>query len=134
LRDLLPRDAELFLDGAHNPSAAGEVARFLAEAAQGRPLHLICGMLAVKDAAGVLAPFKGSRATLHAVPVPDHDHHAPADLVAIARDYGLQGDAANGVSAALRAIARQGPAPFVLIMGSLYLAGEVLRANDQFPD
>jgi dihydrofolate synthase/folylpolyglutamate synthase len=133
LRDLLPPDAELLLDGAHNPSAAREVARFLAEAAQGRPLHLICGLLANKDAAGVLAPFRGSRTTLHPVPVPEHDHHAPAELAAFARSHGLRADPAASVPAALRAIAREGRAPLVLIMGSLYLAGAVLRANDQLP-
>jgi dihydrofolate synthase/folylpolyglutamate synthase len=133
LRDLLPADAELWLDGAHNPSAAREVARFVGTAARGRPLHLVCGLLSNKDAAGILAPFEGSGATLHAVPVPGHDHHGPADLVAIARRAGLRARRADDVPAALRAIAAAPQTPFVLIMGSLYLAGEVLRANDQLP-
>ncbi|MGQ0661938.1 bifunctional folylpolyglutamate synthase/dihydrofolate synthase [Sphingosinicella sp.] len=135
LRDRLPPDAELWLDGAHNPSAAREVARFVVKAARGKPLHIVCGLLSNKDAAGILAPFEGSGATLHAVPVPEHDHHGPAELAAVARRAGLQAERADDVATALAAIAaeRESPLPFVLIMGSLYLAGEVLRANDQVP-
>ena len=48
---------------------------------------------------------------------------------------GTVGTFADDVAGALDAIARGGePAPAVLIMGSLYLAGEVLRDNDQKPD
>jgi dihydrofolate synthase / folylpolyglutamate synthase len=133
LRDLLPPDAELWLDGAHNPSAAREVARFAVKAARARPLHTICGLLSNKDAAGIFAPFEGSGAVLHAVPVPGHDHHGPAELATVARRAGLQAERAENVAAALTSIAGTAKAPFVLIMGSLYLAGEVLSANDQAP-
>jgi dihydrofolate synthase/folylpolyglutamate synthase len=135
LRNLLLPGAELWLDGAHNPSAAREVARFLTKAARGRPLHIVCGLLSNKDASGIIAPFEGSGAALHAVPVPGHDHHLPVDLAAIARRAGLRAEPAEDVAAALRAIEAgpEGPPPVVLIMGSLYLAGEVLRANAQTP-
>ncbi|MGE0179899.1 MAG: folylpolyglutamate synthase/dihydrofolate synthase family protein [Sphingomonas sp.] len=136
LRNLLPPDAELWLDGAHNPGAARAVARFAVDAARGRPLHLICGLLSNKDAAGILAPFEGSGARLQTVPVPGHDHHGPDALASIARLAGLQAIPSNDVQAALRAIAAEAQPdapPFVLVIGSLYLAGEVLRANDQPP-
>ena len=69
-------------------------------------------------------------ASLTAVPVPDHAHHDPADLARLAREAGLAADTAADVSAALAGAA----APVVLIVGSLYLAGEVLRLNDELPD
>ena len=135
LRDLLPADADLLLDGAHNPDAAREAAWFFRHSARGRWKHLICGLLANKDAAGVLAPFEGSGAIFHAVPVPGHEHHAPEVLAAAARALGLQAHMHANVESALRAIAARGDKkPFALIMGSLYLAGEVLRANAQAPD
>ncbi len=134
LRDLLPQEAELWLDGGHNPAAARAVAEFVRETADGRPAHLIIGLLANKDAEGVLAPFAGSGATIHTVPVPGHDHHAPAVLAARARSLGLDADEARDVKSALDDIARQDEPGTVLIMGSLYLAGEVLGANDQAPD
>jgi dihydrofolate synthase/folylpolyglutamate synthase len=137
LRDLLPPGSELWLDGGHNPAAARAVADFFrAHVPAGRPFHLVFGLLANKDAPGVLKPF-GSRAlSLHAVPVPGHPHHGPEALVAAARSLGLAGSPARDPEDALRWIGRhadRGEPPIVLILGSLYLAGEVLRANGQIP-
>ena len=135
LRDRLPAEAELWLDGAHNPAAA----RAVADHFRGRdaPFHLIFGLLANKPAAGVLQPFRGRALTLHAVPVPDHEHHPPATLAAEARAAGMAAITAAGVAEALAWIARHADRtrpPVVLVMGSLYLAGAVLAANGQAPD
>ena len=138
LRDLLPRDAELWLDGGHNPAAARAVADHLRAAVPaGKPLHLVMGLLVNKDASGVLRAFAGRHATLHAVPVPGHDHHAPGSLAAQAKQAGLTALPATDVADALSWIGRHGDRsapPFVLVLGSLYLAGEVLKANRQLPD
>ena len=138
LRDLLPKDAELWLDGGHNPAAARVVANHLrAVVPAGQPLHLVMGLLANKDATGVLRAFAGRHATLHAVPVPDHEHHAPTELAAMAKQSGLTALPAHDVADALSWIGRHADRtepPFVLILGSLYLAGEVLRENEQLPD
>ena len=137
LHDLLPEGARLWLDGAHNPAAARAVAAFLdGQSFAGREVHLVCGILANKDSHGVLRPFAGSPVTVHPVPVPGHDHHAPESLAAQARKLGLSAVPAANVEDALTAIARlakQDRPPAVLIMGSLYLAGTVLKANDQLP-
>jgi len=137
VHDLLPKGAELWLDGAHNPAAASAVADFFrAHVPAGRPFHLIFGLLANKDAPGVLHPFRGRVLTVHAIPVPGHEHHSPEELAATAREGGLGAMPAKGVEDALRWIARQADLdrpPIVLVMGSLYLAGEVLKANDQPP-
>ena len=134
LRDLLPAGAELWLDGAHNPAASRAVADHFRGA--DRPFHLIFGLLANKDAPGVLHPFRGRSLTVHTIPVPDHEHHAPAALAEVARDAGLSAMTAAGVGDALGWIARHAERsrpPLVLIMGSLYLAGTVLAANGQAP-
>jgi dihydrofolate synthase/folylpolyglutamate synthase len=134
LRDILPAGAELWLDGAHNPAASRAVADHFRGA--DRPFHLIFGLLANKDAPGVLHPFRGRSLTVHTIPVPDHEHHAPAELAAVARDAGLSAMTATGVADALGWIARHADRdrpPLVLIMGSLYLAGTVLAANGQAP-
>ena len=115
--DLLPPEAELWLDGAHNPTAA----RAIADHFRGldRPFHLIFGLLANKDAPGVLQPFRGRSLIVHTIPVPDHEHHAPADLAALARDAGLTAMTAAGVEDALGWIARhadRGRPPIVLIL------------------
>jgi dihydrofolate synthase/folylpolyglutamate synthase len=137
LRDLLGPEAELWLDGAHNPNAARAVADFFrAHVPAGRPFHLVFGLLANRDARGVLQPFRGRALTLHSVAVPSHAAHPPEALAADARASGLTAMAAAGVADALAWIARHAdPAhpPVVLVMGSLYLAGEVLRDNGQPP-
>ena len=134
LLDLLPPGSALWLDGGHNPAAAAAVSATLAQVAQGRPIHLVLGMLANKDAQGLLAPFAPLAASLQAVPVPGHEHHAPMLLADVARTLGVpRAEPAADAPSALRAIAREGGAPVVLILGSLYLAGTVLEANGELP-
>ncbi|MDF0488686.1 bifunctional folylpolyglutamate synthase/dihydrofolate synthase [Sphingomonas sp. H39-1-10] len=140
LVDLLPPGSQLWLDGGHNPAAAGAIAttlETLAHPGTGRAeVHLVLGMLANKDVTGLLAPFASLATTVYAVPVPDHEHHAPATLAAAARSLGIAAHTAEDVPAALADITRiADPAepPIVLVLGSLYLAGDVLNANDERP-
>jgi dihydrofolate synthase/folylpolyglutamate synthase len=121
--------AELWLDGGHNPAAGHALAE-----AQGRlpprPLHLVCGMLRTKDARGFLAPLAGRAHALRAVPVPGTDGGLTPELLAgAARAAGLDATVADAVEPAVRAIAAEDPGARILICGSLYLAGDVLRSN-----
>lgn len=137
LRGLLPEGAELWLDGAHNPNAARAAADFFrAYVPADRPFHIVFGLLSNKDAPGVLRAFRGRKATFHMIPVPDHDHHDPAALAETAKSLGLTALTSSDVPEALGWIARHADRerpPIVLILGSLYLAGAVLKANDQPP-
>jgi dihydrofolate synthase/folylpolyglutamate synthase len=134
---LLPRGTELWLDGGHNPAAARAVADFFrGHVPSDRAFHVVCGLLANKDVAGVMKPLTNRALTLHAVPVPGHDHHSPDALVEAARSAGIKGVAAADVANALGWIGRHADRnrpPIVLVMGSLYLAGDVLRRNEQPP-
>ncbi|MEA3016190.1 MAG: dihydrofolate synthase / folylpolyglutamate synthase [Sphingomonadales bacterium] len=137
LHDLLPEDAELWLDGGHNPAAARVVGDyFRAHVPVDRPFHIVLGLLANKDASGMLKPFQGRSVTFHPVPVDGHEHYLPADLARTAKESGLSAVPAAGVEDALGWIARHADRarpPVVLILGSLYLAGEVLKRNGQVP-
>ena len=136
LRNLLPDGAELWLDGGHNPAAARAIADFFRARAADRPFHIILGMLANKDAGGLLKPFRNRSATVHAIPVRGHAHHAPEAMVEIARQAGINALVAKDAEQALGWIARHADRkqpPLVLILGSLYLAGEMLAKNDQPP-
>lgn len=116
---------KVWLDGGHNADAGLAIARHFADQP---PLHLVTGMLANKDPAAIVAPLKGRLLSLSVVPAPGHDAHRPEDIAAHA-DLPVQAFA--DVEAALRALPPQGD---VLIAGSLYLAGDVLRRNREFPD
>lgn len=136
LTEQLPERSDVWLDGAHNPAAARVVAEFLRrKVPAGRPLHIVCGLLANKDAQGVLQAFGDREASFHAVPVPGQAHHDPSKLATLARSYGMRAYPSDDVTSALARIAgaARGKAPAVLIVGSLYLAGDVLAANGQSP-
>ena len=142
----------VWLDGGHNADAGLAIAAFfrrpgldpgplaaLPQALVDRPavpghagddggLHLITGMLANKDPAAIVAPLCGQLLSLSVVPAPGHEAHRPQDIAPHADVPVL---AFEDVPAALAALPLHGD---VLIAGSLYLAGEVLRLNREFPD
>lgn len=133
LTDLLPNGSSVWLDGGHNPDAGAAIANSLESSP---PLHVVIGMLKNKDALGFLKPFEDKIASLHAVPIPRHEHHNPDDLCQLARNDLSVTDAitSGNVVASLRHLAATGSAENVLICGSLYLAGEVLRLNEEVPN
>lgn len=131
LTDRLAPGSTVWLDGAHNPSAAAPVARAWRSIARGRRA-LVIGMLANKDAAGVLERLAPGVDIVVAVPVPGHEHHSPEALAALAGSFGAIACTAADLPFALDTIAAGGMAD-VLIAGSLYLAGTALAANEQPP-
>ena len=127
----LAADAELWLDGGHNPAAGEMLADTLAafEEKAAKPTYLVIGMMGQKDAAGFLRPFQGLVRAIYAVPIPGaHEApHSEHNLVEIARGLGFQAHASHGVPDALKSIRALDLLPKrVLICGSLYLAGHVL--------
>ena len=120
---------ELWLDGGHNPAGGEAVAATLARM-PARETHLICGMLNTKDVKGYMRPLAAHAAKLWAVPIPGEPNTLPAETTRdSAREAGLQAEAAGSVAAALARIAAANPQARVLICGSLYLAGQVLKEN-----
>jgi dihydrofolate synthase/folylpolyglutamate synthase len=123
---------EVWLDGGHNPSAARQVASFVKHRfSDGKPLHLVFASLASKDPGGMLEPFRTLAAHVDTVPIGDHACFAPSELAEIAAELGIPADAHDSIEEALVTVPADAR---VLILGSLYLAGEVLAANGQVPD
>ena len=111
----------VWVDGGHNPSAGEALARHFA----GERFHLILGMLANKDPRAITGPLAGNITSITAVPVPGHEYH-PASV------FGEEARAAEGVADALSTLPDDGLP--VLIAGSLYLAGDVLRMSGALPE
>jgi len=126
---MLPRSSELWLDGGHNRGGGEAIAAHAATWGE-RPLDLVFGMLNTHDAKGFLAPFARLARSLGAVAIPGEANSLSAeDSAAAARAVGLEASAFPEVAAAVAAAgARPGPGR-ILICGSLYLAGTVLREN-----
>ncbi|GLO72984.1 bifunctional folylpolyglutamate synthase/dihydrofolate synthase [Phaeobacter italicus] len=122
-------DAELWLDGGHNAAAGIALADVLADLPK-RPTHLICGMLNTKDVKGYMAPLAAQAASLTAISIPDEINTLSAEETeAAAKSVGLEATTAANTMAALQAILAKDPTARVLICGSLYLAGHILREN-----
>ena len=138
LVELAPAGSELWLDGGHNPDGGRAVAAALADLEErvSRPLVLIVGMLASKDCEGFLSNFTGLARRMIAVPVPGAEKGLSAEAVAdAARAIGLPATSRDNLIEALDATRKLDldPPPRILITGSLYLAGEVLRENGTLP-
>jgi dihydrofolate synthase/folylpolyglutamate synthase len=138
LVDLAPPGCELWLDGGHNADGGRVVAAALGDLEErvSRPLVVIAGMMANKDAGGFLANFAGLTRHIIAVQIPDREGAmAPDTLADAARHLGMRVETSSGVEAALRSLTRLAyeVPPRILITGSLYLAGHVLAANGTLP-
>ncbi|SEN58255.1 dihydrofolate synthase / folylpolyglutamate synthase [Paracoccus alcaliphilus] len=121
--------AELWLDGGHNPAGAEAVAQTLATLPP-RQTHLVCGMLNTKDITGYMRPLAPQVASLIAIDIPEEPNTLPAtDTATAARTAGIPASTAANAAEAITRIATADPHARILICGSLYLAGRVLRDN-----
>jgi dihydrofolate synthase/folylpolyglutamate synthase len=138
LLELAPQGSELWLDGGHNAEGGRVAAAALGDLEErvSRPLVVIVGMMANKNAGAFLANFAGLTRHIIAVRIPDQEGAMPPNRLAdAARALGMRVEISTGLEAALRALARLAyeVPPRILITGSLYLAGHVLAANGTLP-
>ena len=140
LVDVAPKDAEIWLDGGHNPAGGEVVAEAMAafEERQPRPLYLITGMINTKDPVGYFRAFADLAEHVFTVRIRNSDAGLdPVVLAHAAFDAGLVAEPAGSTAEALEEIARRMPPgalpPRILIGGSLYFAGNVLADNGTPP-
>ncbi|MEZ5799530.1 MAG: folylpolyglutamate synthase/dihydrofolate synthase family protein [Nitratireductor sp.] len=134
-----PQGTEVWVDGGHNPSAGAVIAACLADLDEKRPLpvYMLCGMINTKDPSGFLEAFRGLVRKVVTVPVAESDSSISAfDLASIATQSGLDAISTaslnEGISELVRQLSASGPCR-VMVCGSLYLIGEVLRENGTPP-
>ena len=126
LAALLPADWQLWLDGGHNPGAGIALSEHLRSWSD-RPVHLLVGMRQTKDATEFLRPMLPHATTVWAVAEPGQHDARPVEAI-VSASGGLARPGPH-VADALRAIPRDGGPARVLICGSLYLAGEMLKQD-----
>ena len=132
LRDLVPADTEVWLDGAHNALASSVIAQTLREmnATAPRPTVIIWGLLNTKKPGDFIANFKGLADQVIAITIPDELNAIPAEeLVQVARSEGFKAEVATSIAEAVKQACSSQPASRILITGSLYLAGHVLALH-----
>ena len=129
LRALLPPTIDLWLDGGHNPAAGEAIASSLDEIAGTNPVDVIIGMLETKSMEAFLAPLKSRVDRLKVVRVPDEPlSRDPIAEAEAAKANGWRASASENLETALSELSQDvGEPRTILICGSLYLAGHVLR-------
>lgn len=134
LHAMLPPNARLTVDGAHNPASARVLADALSLFAE-RPITLILGVVGTKSAPEIVRAFAGKVARLYAVPVPGHECHEPVHLATMATEEGITAYPCGSVEEAFDRVAASPahPPPHVVVAGSLYLAGDILRRSGLAP-
>lgn len=140
LVDLAPAASEIWLDGGHNPGAGLVISEALGELEERstRPLFLITGMIKDKDPVGYFEAFAGLARHVFTVSIKSNDKTIPnTELAVSAQKAGLSAEPVHSVENALKILRDTWPhdeaPPRILIGGSLYLAGEVLRDNGTPP-
>jgi len=132
LWSFIPKDAELWLDGGHNPSAGRALARAFSELNErvSRPLVLIWGMLNTKAIDDFITPFAEIAHRVVTLTIPEEENAVPApELAEAARRHDMSAETADSLEDALKLASHVTPAPRILIVGSLYLAGRVLARH-----
>ncbi|MCX7932445.1 MAG: bifunctional folylpolyglutamate synthase/dihydrofolate synthase [Rhodovarius sp.] len=120
---------ELWLDGGHNPGAGEALAEQLKNWGD-RPIYLVVGMKQGKGAAGFLAPLLPLAETIAAIREPGQHLGMPVEAIIAAS--GGRAWPAGTLARALAALPQDRPGR-VLVCGSLYLAGEVLKQDGTLP-
>jgi dihydrofolate synthase/folylpolyglutamate synthase len=129
LVDMLPGGWELWLDGGHNAAAAKTIAAH-ARSWRDKPLHMIFGMLNSKQPGDFLKVLEGRLDQFRGVAIPGEENSLSAeDITSAAQSLRMEAKQADSVALALEDIIKQADPGRVLISGSLYLAGTVLKEN-----
>ncbi len=125
----LQKTPDIYLDGAHNPGAARELAKFLEENFRGRRIYMLFAAMrdkAVDEVTGLLFP--------HAYEVIFTEARTPRAISAAqleeiaghhAERYLVIADAEKALEAAL---AKARPEDAIFVTGSLYLVGQLRQA------
>lgn len=140
LLEAAPGDAEIWIDGGHNPSAGSAIAEALAAEDERlpRPLFMIAGMINTKDQTGYFRPFYGMVRHVYTVPIVSSEAGVPNDELSVrATEAGLSAEPVSSITNALKLLRdawdEDEAPPRILISGSLYQAGEAIRLNGTPP-
>jgi dihydrofolate synthase/folylpolyglutamate synthase len=124
----------VWVDGGHNRAASLAIAAQMVDRA---PFDLIFALMRTRRISDVLGPLAPLVRKAHTVPLPGHPHHDPRDIAAMAQSRigPRETYPAFTLEQAIERLAKDPEGrPDVLIFGSLYMAGDVLAANEQLPD
>lgn len=122
---------EIWLDGGHNPAAGRAIASTLKNLPK-RDTHMVCGMLNTKDVDGYLRPISGYCKSMTTITIPNEPNAvSTSNLAQAGSACGLTCHRGEDIKKILTNLSNLYPGCRILICGSLYLAGHVLRENNK---
>ncbi len=129
-------DSEIWIDGGHNAGAGEAISHELRQLNNKLPkkLIMICAMLNSKDPQQYFAQFAELDPDVLTVPIISSEHGIePEILAADAKKAGLEARSGQSLDEALSLAGQFDGENRLLIAGSLYLVGEVLKQNGTPP-
>ena len=127
--DMLSADNELFLDGSHNTDAAFQLNKTLQNLTNKKDLIIVLGMINTKDPKSYIEQFDDIK-EIKTITIPNEESAIPAATLSTKlKDIGISVSPADNLETAIQSISKDHPTARVLICGSLYLAGQVLKTN-----
>ena len=127
--EMVSFENELFLDGSHNADAAFQLNKTLQNLTQIKDVVIILGMISTKDPAGYIKQFNNIK-EIKTITIPNEGSAISAEVLSsILTEVGVKVSPATNLEEAIRYLSREHPAARILICGSLYLAGQVLKNN-----
>jgi dihydrofolate synthase/folylpolyglutamate synthase len=126
---MISSENELFLDGSHNTDAAFQLNKTLQNLINKKDLIIILGMINTKDPKSYIAQFKNIK-EIKTITIPNEESAISATTLSIElQETGIKVSSADNLDEAIQSISSHHPAARILICGSLYLAGQVLKNN-----
>lgn len=126
---MISSENELFLDGSHNTDAAFQLNKTLQNLTNKKDLIIILGMINTKDPKSYIAQFKNIK-EIKTITIPNEESAISATTLSIdLQEIGIKVSTADNLDEAIQSISSDHPAARILICGSLYLAGQVLKNN-----
>ncbi|GMU60325.1 MAG: dihydrofolate synthase [Myxococcaceae bacterium] len=127
----LEGEPPVILDGAHNPAGIAVLVAALEDFSQGRPVHLVFGVLADKDSTPMMEVLFPRCASVALTPLPSPRSKDPSSYETWARalvpTLSLHASPGDALVAARR---RASPDGLILVAGSLVLVGEIRRVYE----
>ena len=128
LKKLAPSNT-LICDVAHNPSAGLAISNYLNTLVRKNKIYMICGMMNNKIHDKFLSNFK-QVSEIVAVDIPNNENCIKKEtLKIIIEKIGIKTKTSNSIQEAIKYIANKDKDSIILIIGSIFLIGEVLNLN-----
>jgi dihydrofolate synthase/folylpolyglutamate synthase len=128
LNKLISEQNELYLDGSHNPDAAANINEALRSLTE-KKLCIVIGMLNTKNPAEYIQQFSDIE-SIHTISIPGEENTLDSlTLKDMVYDQCQNTYASENIESAIKDIVSKNPDARILICGSLYLAGQVLKDN-----